>query len=163
MKISLDTRELDALSRELAKDSKEVHNAVRTAIIETAYKIDELAKIKIMRGTKTGYTYDWRGISKGLTPDSYRVVKGRVIPVKVRYKPHRASAKGEAPASDTGNLVNSFRVIEKSGLKAIWEARAKYSGFLEEELDRPYIQVSVDEASTFLTKELSKVIEEALK
>jgi HK97 gp10 family phage protein len=50
------------------------------------------------------------------------------------YNPRRthvASAPGEAPASDTGNLVNQIRVNLKSQDIVTVESRASYSKFLE--------------------------------
>ena len=51
-----------------------------------------------------------------------------------KYNPrrtHKASAPGEAPASDTGNLVRNIRVTQKSQDVVTVESRASYSKFLE--------------------------------
>jgi HK97 gp10 family phage protein len=44
---------------------------------------------------------------------------------------HRASAPGQAPASDTGNLVSKITVKEKSLNVVHVESNADYSAFLE--------------------------------
>ena len=44
---------------------------------------------------------------------------------------HRASAPGEAPASDTGNLVSKITVKQKSLNVVHVESNADYSAFLE--------------------------------
>ena len=44
---------------------------------------------------------------------------------------HRASAPGEAPASDTGNLVSKIRVKQKSKNVTNVESNADYSAYLE--------------------------------
>ena len=62
----------------------------------------------IMRESKTGRTYK----------------RGSVT--------HQASAEGEAPASNTGFLVNNvYQKITRNGLTGIVESRAGYSAFLE--------------------------------
>ena len=51
-----------------------------------------------------------------------------------RYNPtrtHKSSAPGEAPASDTGNLVRNIRVKQKTQDIVTVESRASYSKFLE--------------------------------
>ncbi len=58
---------------------------------------------------------------------------------------HTASAPGEAPAIDTGNLVNSIsaKYYRESMMAAIYTA--SYGLWLEEALDRPFMAPSVDE------------------
>ena len=51
-----------------------------------------------------------------------------------KYNPrreHRASAPGEAPASDTGNLVSKIIVKQKSRNRVNVESNANYSAYLE--------------------------------
>ena len=51
-----------------------------------------------------------------------------------KYNPrreHRASAPGQAPASDTGNLVSKIIVKQKSSDVVHVESNADYSAFLE--------------------------------
>lgn len=51
-----------------------------------------------------------------------------------KYNPrreHRASAPGQSPASDTGNLVNKIIVKQKSSDVVHVESNANYSAFLE--------------------------------
>ncbi len=51
-----------------------------------------------------------------------------------KYNPrreHRASAPGQAPASDTGNLVSKIIVKQKSSDVVHVESNANYSAFLE--------------------------------
>jgi len=98
---------------------------------------------KVLKSFKT--------ISRDMKPDLQEVIKGggkliRGEAVKsiqtgpksgktyTRYNPtrtHIASAPGEAPASDTGNLVSQIRVNQKSQDIVTVESRAKYSKFLE--------------------------------
>ena len=51
-----------------------------------------------------------------------------------KYNPrrsHRSSAPGQAPASDTGNLVSKIRVKQKNPNTTQVESGADYSAFLE--------------------------------
>ena len=56
---------------------------------------------------------------------------------------HRASAPGQAPASDTGNLVSKIRVKQKNPNTTQVESGADYSAFLEhgtsKMLPRPFL------------------------
>ena len=63
-----------------------------------------------------------------------------------KYNPrrtHRASAPGQAPASDTGNLVSQIRVREENKDLIKVESNALYSSFLEfgtsKMLARPFL------------------------
>ena len=90
-------------------------------------------------------------LNKQLEPDFQEIVKGggqliRGEAVKSiqqgsksgvvyeKYNPrrsHRASAPGEAPASDTGNLVSKIIVKQKTKNITNVESNANYSAFLE--------------------------------
>jgi len=59
------------------------------------------------------------------TPKTGRIYRRRTVT-------HQASAPGEAPASDTGQLVNSIKTIyNKTELSGIVRASTKYAAFLE--------------------------------
>ena len=93
----------------------------------------------------------FRTLSKDMKPDLQEVIKGGAQLIRgeavksiqtgpksgkvyTRYNPtrtHIASAPGEAPASDTGNLVSQIRVNQKSQDIVTVESRASYSKFLE--------------------------------
>jgi len=92
-----------------------------------------------------------KNLSKDLEPDFQEVVKGGAQLIRgeaiksiqtgsksgivyEKYNPrrtHRASAPGEAPASDTGNLVSKIIVKQDGQDKANVESNANYSAFLE--------------------------------
>ena len=63
-----------------------------------------------------------------------------------KYNPrrtHRASAPGQSPASDTGNLVRNIRVVQENKDLIKVESNASYSQFLEfgtsKMLARPFL------------------------
>mgnify|MGYP003109200243 FL=1 len=102
-------------------------------------------------------------LNKQLEPDFQEVVKGGAQLIRgeaiksiqsgsksgivyEKYNPrrtHRASAPGEAPASDTGNLVSKIIVKQKSKDVVFVESNANYSAFLEfgtsKMLPRPFL------------------------
>lgn len=93
----------------------------------------------------------FRTMGKDMKPELQEVIKGGAQLIRgeavksiqtgpksgrvyQRYNPtrtHKASAPGEAPASDTGNLVRNIRVNQKSQNIITVESRAHYSKFLE--------------------------------
>ena len=92
-----------------------------------------------------------KNLEKDLEPDFQEVVKGGAQLIRgeaiksiqsgaksgivyEKYNPrrtHRASAPGQAPASDTGNLVSKITVRQDGQNKTNVESNAHYSAFLE--------------------------------
>ena len=68
---------------------------------------------------------------------------GRVYEKYNPRRTHKASAPGEAPASDTGNLVRNIRVVQENKDLIKVESSASYSQFLEfgtsKMLARPFL------------------------
>lgn len=75
------------LSAALKKLGPEVTEKLRKLNITIGAKVHRSAVDSIQRGSKTGRTYTRRGIS------------------------HHASAPGEAPATDTGRLASSVKMV----------------------------------------------------
>ena len=103
---------------------------VRTA----AFQVEANAKTAIQTGAKSGRIYK-RG--KGKT--------------------HQSSAPGEAPATDTGNLVNGISTQKVSD--ANWEVpvAADYAAKLEE--DRPFLEPSVKKVEAAFNAAALKLLE----
>lgn len=105
------------------------------AIVKTAaFQVESNAKTAVQTGAKTGRVYK-RG-------------KG---------KSHQASAPGEAPATDTGNLVNGIST-QKVG-DANWEVpvAADYAAKLEE--DRPFLEPAVKKVEAAFNAAALKLLE----
>ncbi len=99
---------LTRFAGKLDKVEKAAKEAQFNALAATAFAIQRDAVQSIQRGPKSGETY----------------THGR--------KTHTASAPGEAPASDTGNLAKSIRVkLEKARGYAEVIAHAPYAPHLE--------------------------------
>ena len=130
-------------------------------------------------------------LNKQLEPDFQEIVKGggqliRGEAVKSiqqgsksgivyeKYNPrrtHRASAPGEAPASDTGNLVSKIMVKQKTKNITNVESNANYSAFLEygtsKMQPRPFMLPAFEKSKKPITeatfKRVVKKIEEIVK
>ena len=84
---------------------------------------------------------------------------------------HRASAPGQAPASDTGNLVSKIIVRQKSQDVTSVESNANYSAFLEygtsKMQPRPFMLPAFEKSKKPITeatfKRVVKKIEEIVK
>ncbi len=99
---------LKNLKRRMTEAQKAGEKAAIDAVVETAYAIQGDAVKSIQRGPKTGREYP----------------RGK--------KTHRASAPGEAPASDTGNLARNIRVkVNRSKGEVAVEANTPYAAALE--------------------------------
>ena len=108
MQISIKVSGLEKALEVLRKAETELQEPIKDTLKGGAQLIRGEAIKSIQSGSKTGRTYK-------------------------RYNPtrtHRASAPGEAPASDTGNLVSNIMVQEKADSIEV-QSNAEYSKFLE--------------------------------
>lgn len=99
---------LEKLTKKLLKLPAEATASVKTEILKGAVLVESEAKRSIQRGVKSGRTYRRGGIV------------------------HRASAPGEAPATDRGALVRSIsHQVFAAGLEILVGTRIKYGSALE--------------------------------
>lgn len=108
MQISIKVSGLEKALEVLRKAETELQEPIKDTLKGGAQLIRGEAIKSIQSGSKTGRTYK-------------------------RYNPtrtHRASAPGEAPASDTGNLVSNIMVEDKGDSIEV-QSNAEYSKFLE--------------------------------
>ena len=96
----------------------------------TALNIEARAKIEIQTGQKTGRIYEL-----GETEVSFTTKDGREVSFTARRgkksRQHQASAPGEAPATDTANLVNSIQSRHVAELTSEVDVGAEYGAPLE--------------------------------
>jgi hypothetical protein len=105
--ITLRVENIDAVSEALRRYGQRAEVAVDQAVQATGLEVLSDIKKRIQRGPKTGRTY----------------LRGTVS--------HRASAPGEAPATDSGTLVSSIAYRKVSLMTAEVESRLDYATFLE--------------------------------
>jgi hypothetical protein len=105
--ISLSVSNVKELQAAIKAIGGKAERNVSRAIEATALGINRDVKDAIQRGDKTGRVYQRGDIT------------------------HRASAPGEAPATDTGTLVSSIYYEPQSGLLSMIGSRLAYAYYLE--------------------------------
>ena len=109
MDIKINVKNLKKVMSQLGRLNKELEQPFQEVVKGGGQLIRAEAVKSIQSGAKSGIVYE-------------------------KYNPrrsHRASAPGQAPASDTGNLVSKIRVKQKNPNTTIVESGADYSAFLE--------------------------------
>tara|TARA_B100001939_G_scaffold187456_1_gene161492 strand:+ start:315 stop:764 length:450 start_codon:yes stop_codon:yes gene_type:complete len=121
MKINVKVSGLKKAQDALKNLEKDLEQPFREIILGSAQLIRGEAIKSIQTGPKSGRIYE-------------------------KYNPrrtHKSSAPGQAPASDTGNLVSQIRVRQKNPDEVVVESNALYSAFLEfgtsKMLARPFL------------------------
>ena len=121
MKIGIQVKNLNVALKKFDTLKKDLETPFREVIAGGAQLIRGQAIRSIQTGPKSGRIYE-------------------------KYNPrrtHRSSAPGQAPASDTGNLVSQIRVREENKDLIKVESNALYSSFLEfgtsKMLARPFL------------------------
>ncbi len=135
IKVKLDDRRLQTIPAALQRQAEHL-------VSKTAYKIEARMKNKIMTGPWSGRLY--------------KIGKDRY---------HQASAPGEPPATDTGNLVNSIEVEKVRPLTRHVNVHAEYAPYLEygtaRMAARPFLQPSFEEERNSFTQDVGKLIAQA--
>ena len=131
----------DALVRRLERVPAEAERAIRAVVRATALKVEASAKEAIQRGPKSGRLY--------------RTTNKR--------KMHRASAPGEAPATDTGALVSRIHSrVFGGGLEAAVSSNVSYAAYLEFGADRmaprPYLAPALQEHAEAFERDLGLAV-----
>ncbi len=109
MDIKINVKNLDKVLSQLSRLNKELEQPFQEVVKGGGQLIRAEAVKSIQSGGKSGIVYE-------------------------KYNPrrsHRSSAPGQAPASDTGNLVSKIRVKQKNPNTTQVESGADYSAFLE--------------------------------
>lgn len=85
------------------------------------------------------------------------------------YGNHRASAAGEPPKTDTGNLVRNIDVKASKGVVkvGIMTQKAKYGAYLEFGTSnmgaRPWLKPSTDKSRDFISKSFKIALKRSIK
>ena len=105
--IEIKVQNTQAVADALRKYGKDAEREIEKSIDKMSLTVTSDVKRRIQRGPKTGRIYNRRG------------------------KQHRASAAGEAPATDTGTLVSSVYTSKINPLTIEVGSRLDYAYFLE--------------------------------
>ena len=121
----------------------------RRAVIKAAFDLEAHAKNAIQTGAKSGKTY------------KHKTQKGTVIE-------HRASAPGEAPATDFGVLVGSISTVPSSDpteAEAYVIVAAEYGAALELGREdgsiaaRPFLRPAADRVERSFPQQVGKAVQ----
>ena len=118
-----------------------IGGALNRGVARGIYLVEAEAVRLITQEPKSGVTYTQRFFTVGSGPSRKVVAYGS-------RPPHQASAPGEAPASDTGRLVNS-RTVDLVPAEYLGRLtfRTNYAAFLEYGTDRmearPYARAAL--------------------
>lgn len=116
----IESKELEKLNKKLNKIGKELSSAasgggdipssINDRLLLGAIDIRSHAILSIEHGQKTGKVYTWEAAPKGDKNiiGFVRGPAGGVFAIRKRATPHQASAPGEAPATDKGELARSI-------------------------------------------------------
>ena len=145
------------LQRAFARMGDDVRQAAGVAVKETAQELEGAVKLKIQQGTKTGRVYDTL---------FFTAANGKVIPYGSRPR-HKASAPGEAPASDTGTLIGSIYHEREGDLTYAVGTRLGYAEYLEYGTSRmaarPFFRPAVEQIKPVYLGRLERIIGEAMQ
>lgn len=136
---------------------------------ESGAELEGLIKATMLPGTRkkgpSGRTYRRSAITKRATKANLAMglkrQKGNQNRVVAGSNFHRASAPGEAPAVDTGGLVNSIRAQKTGEMRSEVSTGKKYAGRLDDskKLNRPFFATT---AEAFRPK-FKQNVEDAIK
>lgn len=123
--------------------TKQVEIAAMQGLIKGGLKVKGEMIRRIKSPPKTGRVYTRRGIR------------------------HQASAPGEAPATDTGNLINSIDIFPNPALLSVSvNVAASYAAALEfgtqKIQPRPYARVSLAVMLPMIERDIARAITKAL-
>ncbi|MFN3650093.1 MAG: hypothetical protein ACK47B_10985 [Armatimonadota bacterium] len=133
------------LESRIGRVTKETRRKLAAVVYKTASDIEAHAKVAIQTGPKTGRIYRAEqtvSFKSGDTDVSFTAYAGK--------KGHQASAPGEAPATDTGNLAASITTKKTGLLRAQVTVGAECGAALEfgtadgKIAPRPFLQPAVD-------------------
>lgn len=125
------------------------------AVQESGAELEAAMKRKMLPSTReqqpTGRTYRRARITKAATKGNLalglRRKKGAKNRVVAGFEFHRASARGQAPAVDTGGLVNSIRARKTGPMKCRVSSGKAYARPLDDPngLNRPFFSSTAEE------------------
>lgn len=145
MQIDVKVEGLDRIERATREVQLAVNTELKKALFASAKQVESEAKRSITSGQKTGRVYKRRSVT------------------------HRASAPGEAPASDTGRLVNSINsYLSTDGLYSFVIAGrglVKYAAMLEfgtiKMAARPFMFPALEKSRDWIRERLAKAVRTA--
>lgn len=144
---------------------RELESRLESIIKETAVKIQDNSKREIMTGPKSGRIYH-RGEHRVSFKTSNSTFVSFIAKRGSRAKSHQASAPGQAPATDYGNLVNSHNVMPRSKFIYWVTVAAKHAKALEHGTPRiaprPFLRPASDKERPEFMPRVKKATRDAM-
>lgn len=134
---------LDRIQQALPQVQQNVEAELRKALFASANQVEGEAKKSVAAGGKTGRIYKRRSVT------------------------HRSSAPGEAPASDTGRLLNSINAYPAPANRlesttVAGRGTAKYAAMLEfgttKMAARPFMFPALEKSKDWIRERLAKAV-----
>lgn len=163
-------KDLSRIGKELFKVATEVPDEITRRLAIGANDIRNTMVLEIMRGAKTGKIYLWEAADEkdkdiiGFMPGG----GGKwSFPIRKRDKPHQASAPGEAPATDKGELVKSLTFdVRNMEIEIGSEGGAPYAEYLEEGTPymkaRPFLMPAVEKHQDEIVNDIGQNVFELI-
>ena len=150
------------VARNMGRMSDGFKRELSRAVRSTAETVRSTAIKSIQRGPATGAVYD----------SIFRTFGGRVVPVGPRQgnnlsATHQASAPGEAPNTDSGDLASSINVAQRGSMNAIVYTMLAYGRYLEHGTQamaaRPWLMPALRESRDTLRSEVQSAYNRAAR
>ena len=149
----------DALSTNLQGLMSAFPKAINRAVVKTANDVRNEAIDSIRKEQSQGRVYTH--YFKAMLPN------GALIEGERRGKPHTASAAGDAPNTDTGNLIGKIAVESPRRGVSFVGTSVDYGKFLEfgtkRMAERPWLQPAMDKKAPELPKSITNAITEEIQ
>ena len=135
---------LDQIKQAMGATPKVVEQELNKALFASAKQVEKEAKLSILSGQKSGRLYHRRTVT------------------------HRASAPGEAPASDTGRLVNSINSYlgDQEAFVTAGRGTVKYAAMLEFGTRfmaaRPFMFPALEKSKDWIRRRLTEALTRAI-
>jgi HK97 gp10 family phage protein len=145
MDFSVQIEGLDRIDNATRAMQESIQQEVRKALLASAKHVEKEAKQSILDGEKSGRVYKRRTVT------------------------HKASAPGEAPASDTGRLVNSINSYLNAGANestvVAGRGTVKYAAWLEfgtfKMPARPFMFPALEKSRDWIRERLASAVRKA--
>lgn len=144
------------------------------AVQQSGAKLEAKIKQKILDGPKSGKLYRRGAIKKQIAKrdlafyrSNQRIFKRTFTSLydektTVGYKIHRASRRGESPATDSGRLVNSIRARKLGVMSVLVATSVRYAIYLDSKkyLDRPFFGGTAEEFRAEFIEDIRQALAE---
>ena len=148
MEFTVSVEGLDKIAKASEAVQRSVGLELQKGLLASAQRVERAAKDSIRQGSKTGRVYTRRTVT------------------------HRASAPGEAPASDTGRLINSIssylnRIAGLESFVVAGRGVVKYASMLEfgtiRMAARPFMVPAYEKSRAWIKERLARAVNDGIK